>query len=205
MKSEKDRKDFLINMYNQLWNSINVHLTVVWQSIGVLVGTFALLAFAEKNVINLDFASLLIILICGWLLAHLIDASYWYNRNLAIITNIEKEFLNKNDVEKIHHYFEEHRPKNKMIYRFKIQFILGIVIWLLILLYHFFKRILPDISFSIKDFEIQLSMPYMASIILILLLYLFHTKRKKHYLLFLNRSPGVDVNRKNNSNCLSQS
>src|SRR3546814_2866580 len=43
--------------------------------------------------ISLDVAASLIILLCAWLYAHMLDAAYWYNRNLVIIANIERQFL----------------------------------------------------------------------------------------------------------------
>ena len=53
--------------------------------------------------------------------ANLIDSSYWYNRNLVIIANIERQFLELKDLKEIHYYFGAHRPKNKMITHLKVQ------------------------------------------------------------------------------------
>jgi hypothetical protein len=78
---EKARSDFLIAMYNQLMNDINRHIVVVWQSVGVLFGAFAVFALVEKQTISLDVATSLIVLLCAWVVAHVHDASYWYNRN----------------------------------------------------------------------------------------------------------------------------
>jgi hypothetical protein len=78
---EKARSDFLIAMYNQLMNDINRHIVVVWQSVGVLFGAFAVFALVEKQIISLDVATSLIVLLCAWVVAHVHDASYWYNRN----------------------------------------------------------------------------------------------------------------------------
>jgi len=72
-------------MYKQMFNDINRHIVVIWQSVGVLLGAFTLFALVEKQVIPLDVASALLVLIAAWLTAHLYDASYWYNRNLVII------------------------------------------------------------------------------------------------------------------------
>ena len=65
----EDRKEFLLRMYDQLWNNINRHILVVWQSVGVLVGTFAIFSLVEKKIISIDIASTLIILISSWLIA----------------------------------------------------------------------------------------------------------------------------------------
>lgn len=88
--SEKARSDFLIAMYNQLMGDINRHIVVVWQSVTTLVGAFAAWSLVEKNVISLDIAVTLIVGLSAWVLAHVYDAAYWYNRNLVIIANIEK-------------------------------------------------------------------------------------------------------------------
>ena len=111
-----DRRDqFLIEMYKQMMNDINRHILVVWQSIATLVAAFAVFALVEKKVITLDIATSIIVLLCAWLCVHLLDASYWYNRNLAIIANIERQFLMTSDLRDIHHYFGSHRPGNRMI------------------------------------------------------------------------------------------
>ena len=108
---DERRDEFLLAMYNQLLNDINRHIMVVWQSVGVLVGAFAILALVEKNLISLDLAVAIVVLLCGWLCAHLIDAGYWYNRNLVMIANIERQFLLESDLRDIQSYFGAHRPK----------------------------------------------------------------------------------------------
>src|SRR5688572_26301844 len=113
MPSEGGRNEFLVAMYNQMFNDINTHVLVVWQSAGVLVTAFAILTLVEKDVVSLDVATALVVLIAGWLLAHLHDAAYWYNRNLAIIANIERQFLGQGDLRDIHYYWGSHRAGNK--------------------------------------------------------------------------------------------
>ena len=126
-----NREDLLLKMYDQMFNDINRHIMVVWQSVGVLVGAFAVFALVEKNVVPLDFAVCIVLLLALWLMAHLFDAAYWYNRNLVIIANIERQFLRKEDLKEIHYYFGSHRPKNKMIYHLRIQMTLGIALVLM--------------------------------------------------------------------------
>jgi hypothetical protein len=48
------------------------------------------------------------------------DASYWYDRNLGIIANIERQFLTKNNLNDIQYYFAEHRPTSKMLTHLRI-------------------------------------------------------------------------------------
>lgn len=140
---EGRRKEFLLAMYNQMWNNINTHLLVVWQSIGTLIASFAIYALTEKNVISLDIATTLIILISSWLIAHIYDSSNWYNRNLLILSNIERQFLTVDDLTLIHYYFARHRKQNKMILHLRIQYFLGIANIIIVVLFHIIKQILP--------------------------------------------------------------
>jgi|SRR3954467_6991923 len=126
MPDETPRQKFLLHMYDQMFNDINRHIIVVWQSVGVLIGAFAILALIEKHIITLDLGAGILVIICCWLLANLLDSSYWYNRNLAIIGNIEREFLSETDLRDIVYYFGAHRPTNKMITHLRIQRALGL-------------------------------------------------------------------------------
>jgi hypothetical protein len=44
-----DRSDFLLKMYDQMFNDIDTHILVVWQSVAVVVGAFAVLADIQKR------------------------------------------------------------------------------------------------------------------------------------------------------------
>src|SRR3546814_12158683 len=86
----------------------------------------------------LDVAASLIILLCAWLYAHMLDAAYWYNRNLVIIANIERQFLLNSDLQDIQYYFGAHRSKkNRMISHLKIQSALGVAVGGLVIFFHF--------------------------------------------------------------------
>jgi len=153
---------------------------------------FAIFALTEKQVISLDVAATLILLIAFWLLANLLDASYWYNRNLAIITHIEQEFLEAGDLKSIHYYFGKHRPNNKMITHLRIQAVLGIGVTILILAWHFSERVLPGIRSASQPEPIR-ALPYIAvAIALILLVRLRHALDRK-YKEFLENSPGKPI------------
>src|ERR1700674_4150254 len=106
---EDARQQLLLKMYDQMFNDINRHILVIWQSIGVIIGSFAIFSLVDKNIVSFDVAVLMVVVLCGWMLAQLYDASYWYNRNLVIIANIERQFLNESDLQDIHSYFGEHR------------------------------------------------------------------------------------------------
>jgi hypothetical protein len=190
---DKERKEFLVNVYNQMFNDINRHILVVWQSIGTLVGAFALLSLVEKNIISLDVAAALIVLIGTWLLAHLHDAAYWYNRNLVIIANIERQFLRKQDLSHIHYYFGKHRRDNKMLTHLKIQYYLGVSLVSLVVTYHFLTRVLPGIGSQWQNFEPERCLPYLAFLSSVILLFRLWSKRKANYDEFLRNSPGINI------------
>jgi len=196
MNDTENRNKLLLKMYDQLFNDINRHITVVWQSVGVLIGAFAIFALTEKQIVSIDVATSLIIIIAGWLLAHLFDAGYWYNRNLVIIANIEKQFLLQNDLKNIHYYFGKHRKRNKMIKHLRIQFWLGIGVMIVVLSSHFIDRIVTGFSQPLSNFELKRSLPYLCLTVVIILLVRFKIGRNKRYNKFLQNSPGtiIDTN-----------
>jgi len=188
-----DRSDFLLKMYDQMFNDINTHILVVWQSVAVVVGAFAIFALVEKAVISPDVAASLIVFLCGWLLAHLYDASYWYNRNLVIIANIERQFLSATDLKKIHYYFGKHRSTSAMLTHLKIQYALGVAVGILFLLFHLYTRVLPGFGTAWSNFEFMRSLPYFALAASVIFLALLRKNRLSSYAEFLRNSPGVDV------------
>lgn len=188
-----DREEFLLHMYDQLFNDINRHIMVVWQSIGVLIGALTILALVEKSIVSLDIAITLIVLLAAWLVAHLIDASYWYNRNLVIIANIERQFLEKGDLKSIHYYFGAHRPKNRMIEHLKIQGALGAGLTLVVLYYHASVRVFPGFTSSFHNFELERCLPYILCILSLAYICILNRQRDASYEEFLSNSPGVSV------------
>ena len=188
-----NREELLLKMYDQMFSDINRHIIVVWQSIGVVVGAFAVMALVEKNVVPLDIACTIFLLLCSWLLAHLFDAAYWYNRNLVIIANIERQFLKTDDLRDIHYYFGSHRPKNKMIAHLRIQFALGVGLASIVLIYHFFERVYTGLSCPISHFEWMRSLPYVLLVLSLIYLCYFKYDCDKKYEEFLKNSPGISI------------
>jgi hypothetical protein len=187
------RKKFLLEQYNQLWASINIRLNLIWASIGTLISSFAIFALTEKNVISLDIATALIVIISGWLLAHIIDMSFWYNRNLVMIRNIERQFLVIQDARELYTYFLSHKKKNTMVQYLLIQSWLGIGICSLVIFIHFIRVIFPVISGNTAFSGIEILIPYLTLIIIVILLLRFKTGRDKEYVTFVNDSPGKDI------------
>jgi hypothetical protein len=189
-----DRDEFLLEMYRQMFADINRHMTVVWQAVSVVVGAFAILALVEKNIIPVDIAVSLIVVLCAWMYAHMLDGGYWYNRNLAIISNIERQFLKTSDLKDIQYYFGKHRSKrNRMISYFRVQAGLATAIASLVILFHFATRVFPGFGERWSNFEPSRTLPYIAAVGAIAVCVWFARDRQKSYENFLTNSPGIDV------------
>lgn len=189
---ERMRKEFLINMYNQMWNNINRHINVVWQPIALLVASLGLLSFAEKEFINFDLAITLVVLLSGWFIAHVYDSSTWYNRNLVILSNIEKQFLRGQDEKEIHFFFKRsHRKIDTMITHFKLQRALGIGLIFIVLYYHVTKRIV-EINLFLNKY-LQVLLPYLVAVIVVIYLNISIKSGNQSYEELLEKSPGKEM------------
>jgi hypothetical protein len=186
------RDTFLLAMYAQMWGNINRHILVIWQSVAALLGAFAVFALIEKNVIPFDLACALLVLICAWVGAHVIDANYWFARNLLIIGNIERQFLSANDTRLIHPYFaEDHKPRALDHLTVQAWFAGGV--FLLIAGWHFCTRVVPGFSARWSGFEFMRTLPYIVALVTTVLMSVFLLKRKKAYTKLLRKSPGAPV------------
>ncbi len=188
------RREFLLRMYDQMFNDINRHILVVWQSVGVIVGAFAIFGLVEKGIVSKDVASGIILLLCAWSIAHIYDAAYWYNRNLVIIANIERQFLKDEDLKEIHWYFSAHRKKNKMISHLEIQFFLSIGLAVIVLLYHFSTSVFPGFRSSWSSFDPQKTIPYIVFVISFYFLKKVRKGKNERYKEFIEKSPGKEMN-----------
>lgn len=197
MDENEKREKLLLKMYDQMFNDIDCHIKVIWQSISVVIGAFAVFALAEKNIISIDICASLVLLLCSWLIAHLYDAAYWYNRDLVIIANIERVFLRQSDLKEIHYYFGKHRPNNKMITHMSIQYFLGIGISVIIICFHFIERVAPGIGLPWSNFEPIVSLPYIILLAAIIAIGYLRNQRNKSYKEFLENSPGIEIDTKN--------
>jgi hypothetical protein len=190
-----ERRDaFLLAMYNQMWGNINRHILVIWQSVGALLSAFAVLALIEKNVLPVDLACSLMVVICAWVAAHVIDANFWFTRNLVIIINIERQFLSAKDLHDIHPYFKDHRkPK---LDHLVVQGFLAASVFLLIAGWHFSTRVAPGFDMPWRNFEFFRALPYVVALVAAGLLILFKQKQKASYEALLRKSPGISIDAK---------
>jgi len=180
-------------LYDELWLSIHSLMRSAWQSISVIVGALAMFALVEKQIVNIDIATSIFVAICFWSLACIIDAAFWYNRNLAIVANVEKDFLLESDLVNIHPYFNEHRKDNEMIAQFRIQFLLVVVVLSIFLAFHFFNRVVTGFCLPLSNFDFLKAIPYILTLVVGLILYKFWRYRIKEYNEFTAKAPGKTI------------
>lgn len=193
---DSGRQDLLLRMYDQMFNDINRHINVIWQPITLVFSSLALLAAGTKDIISIDIAEALIILLVGWLIATLYDSTYWYNRNLAIIANIERQLLKQSDLRHIHYYFGKHRAPNSMLTHIRIQWWLGLGIGVFVLLHHFLSEALtmcPYISTPHVDIRWEAFLPYLAALVAFFVCNRVRKQRIASYEEFLTNSPGLEI------------
>lgn len=196
-----DRRDgFLLEMYRQTSSHLNRHILLSWQSIGVVGGALAVFVLGDKLSasadVRLDFAIAIVILLCAWSVSHVFDANNWFERNLHIITNIERQFLKPSDSEEIHYFFATHRrarSKKNLIEHLQIQMAMAIGLWIILIGYHFHQRILPGLGSTLVHFEFVRSIPYVMSLVCVGYCYLVARDRKRDYKKLLEKSPGKDI------------
>ena len=186
------RPDFLIAMYEQLMADINRHIVVVWQMVGVVGAAIAGLVIAEKQGVPTAYAVILTLLVISWVVEHLHDSNFWYNRNLVMITNIERVFLTQNDVDLIHPYFAAHRKKGSFLTHLQVQRHYALAIAVLVMLYFMVKSVVPSLQpFAPVDWAKVLALGAFAFVI-VRDQVLMHRYDKK-YDDYLKISPGIAV------------
>jgi hypothetical protein len=193
---DSDRRDgFLKQMYSEMWNNINRHLTVTWQAVGVLAGAFAVFfGLAERQAISLDLAASLLLLIAAWQLCHVYDANTWFNRNLGIISNIERQFLTKRDEQEIEFYFTEpHRKPGNLVGHLRVQRAFGFGVVLLVLGIHFAIRVLPGIHSPWSNVELVRSAPYVTAAACAWWVTRERRQQISRQQEFIKRSPGATI------------
>jgi hypothetical protein len=144
------REVFLLEVYKQCSAHLNRHVSSIWQCIAVLVAAGATLGL-DKTTPLLDYAVSAALLSCAWFAAMALDASAWFNRNISIITNVERLFLAESDVRLVHPFFAmEHKP-DRLIQQLHVQLLLGGSIAGLLLLFHASHRTFLPVSCSSLD------------------------------------------------------
>lgn len=192
--NEEARTSMLLAMYSEMWANINRHITLVWQSVGIVVGTLAVVAFVGQKVLSIDVAVSVIVALAAWELAHVIDASGWYNRNLYIIRNIERSFLTSADSSLVHPLFMGPPRRGAMVEHLRIQFALGVIFELAALAYHFTVRLWPDFPQGKATLKLVTLVPYAFAVSYGCCLIVFSRHIRRQYDRLTTQAPGSNLN-----------
>lgn len=186
------RPEFLLETYRQTSTHLGRHISGVWQCVGVAGA--ALIVFAQDKDKSLnDYACALVVLLCGWLAATTLDASNWFNRNLAIITNVERLFLTSADLKLVHPFFDGHRPPGRLAKHFHIQLLLSAAVCLLVLIYHFVERVQPGFSLPWSNFQFSRALPYLLAPMVAVALFRLQRHYQKKDEEFQEAAPGISL------------
>lgn len=195
MAQSHDPEKILIEMYSQLMHDVNRHIIIVWQSICMLIAAITAFALIKDNLFSLDMAASVALIACIWLLAHVYDASFWYNRNIVIIANIEQQFLRQDDGGEMKFFFSENQPKGVYMSHC-IQRALGISVAVLVLGFQFYETILP-ILLKQSKFEIFNAAPWIIAACGGLIWAIKASSNVKKYNEFIKNSSGLTDNTDN--------
>ncbi|RTL31975.1 MAG: hypothetical protein EKK47_06150 [Burkholderiales bacterium] len=191
-QASTQRVDFLLEMYKQCSSHLNRHVSAMWQCVAVIAAAAAVLR-VEQSSPMFDLSVCIAITLCAWLMASTYDACNWFNRNIAIISNIEKLFLETDDLRKVHPYFDRGMRPGKVIGHFKIQLYLAGCVATVLLLGHFYLRILPGFFAKGCVIEPLRGLPYLMAIIAMVFIKNLRTQHIEHEKDFAQRSPGIGV------------
>jgi len=162
-----------------------------------------LLQLVEKKLISLDFASVLAVCIGTWMTGHAIDGNFWVVRNMAIIDNIERQFLVANDKKNIFFYISDPRTWGVEAF-FRIQIAFSLVVMLLMLAHHGFSWFHAPIlsnspvlftvaKFPLTEMLVKRSCPYVFCAISFIILITLYCYRKSEFENFIKQSPGYPL------------
>jgi hypothetical protein len=87
-----DKKDFLLHLYDKLWENMDSKEGRLWNFLG-LYGVGIAVAFGAGRLAGLELSALIVVLILSyWAVLIVVNANWWYYRNLLMVTRVEKEF-----------------------------------------------------------------------------------------------------------------
>lgn len=185
-----ERAQLLLAMYRSTWDNVNRHILVVWQSIGALTAAFAASYLSGKATAGADIGTALVVVATAWAGANVIDASGWFNRNLYIIRNIERQLLAKNDGLVVHPFFLK-PARTGMIEHLRIQLTLIAAVGALALLQHFLTRVLPFLDLHAK-IDFARWTPYVIVVAAVPVLGKLHKHVQSQFLELVRIAPGED-------------
>lgn len=192
------RNEFLLEVYRQCSAHLDRHVLIPWQSVGVIgaaLAVFLLKKQFDSSSEELDYVLTVAVLLCAWLCANLYDANNWFDRNLHIIANVERQFLSSSDLKEIHPFFGEHRfqrsgHKVRLLRHFMIQLAMTIGIWVLVLAFHYSQRLVGVSGTGLCSVR---SLPYVATVLGAIFVFWIRGKTAADTAKLFNAAPGKPI------------
>jgi len=130
------REDFLLEMYRARWDDIARAEDSMWKFIAFYSAILASSTIAFEKGLIIRSGAITLLLLFGFLaILVALNRNLWFVRNLGLVSNLEKEFLNIADYGVlIPHYFKEkERFHNWEIYwlQIAVYFIVNLIILIL--------------------------------------------------------------------------
>lgn len=165
INSDKMSHEFMMHMYDQMFTTIDRRHKNIWEMVIAIGGGIGILKiFSSEYGFYFDIAVIGYIIGLFWILARLIDANYWCNRNLFIIYEIERQLLDGSEENLFSGFRDKNRiSENKYGTTIKIQIYFVLFIILLTVLsylslkFYFFEELFTNWRFYLIMFILSLS------------------------------------------------
>lgn len=110
------RQHLLLQMYNELWKSIQRVERGMWSFIAAFAAIAVSMLAAFQQAIPLYYAALFSIIVAFWGMNLSVVSSRWFSRNIIQVQNVENRFLEEEDYgEIIPRYFDQ---PNNLFFKF---------------------------------------------------------------------------------------
>jgi hypothetical protein len=109
-KENEYRKEFMLRMYSAFWDCVSRAEDSAWKIMAAYVALFAGLYFFYQ-IIGAAAVATIFIVFSYTAIAFALRANAWFVRNMGLISNLEKEFLNKEDYEVLIPRFFADKPR----------------------------------------------------------------------------------------------
>lgn len=165
INSDKMSHEFMMHMYDQMFTTIDRRHKNIWEMVIAIGGGIGILKiFSYECGFYFDIAVIGYIIGLFWILARLIDANYWCNRNLFIIHEIERQLLDGSE----ENLFSDFRDKNRIsenkygtTIKIQIYFVLFIILLTVLsylsLKFYLFEELFTNWRFYLIMFILSLS------------------------------------------------
>lgn len=89
---DPDKKDFLLHLYDKLWENMDSKEGRLWNYLAIYGAAIALTFGAGKFTGMELHAVILVLVLTIWAVLIVLNANWWYYRNLLLVTRIEDQF-----------------------------------------------------------------------------------------------------------------